>query len=151
MRHFFPGALDFVTGESQPLPTMDFRSALQDEFQRRRRQNPRYSLRAFAHALGTHHRTLSQILRGRRRLTMRTIRRMGSRLLPPSQVAEACIAENCSAILCLVRQHRFRPDARWIAVMAGIPLNSVSIALHRLLHEGRLSMRSTASWVPGRP
>jgi hypothetical protein len=56
---------------------MDMRSLLQLEFDRRRTKNPRYSLRAFAYELGTHHSALSQMLRAHRRLTARTIRRFG--------------------------------------------------------------------------
>jgi plasmid maintenance system antidote protein VapI len=59
---------------------MDMRSILQLEFNRRRARNPRYSLRAFANALGTHHSTLSQMMQARRRLTTRTIRRFGHKL-----------------------------------------------------------------------
>jgi transcriptional regulator with XRE-family HTH domain len=129
---------------------MNLRSTLAAEFARRRRLNPRYSLRAFALALGTHHSTVSRILQGRRRLTERAIRQFAGPLgLTPKQLADVCLAENCSAIIRLVRQPRFRPDARWIAVMAGIPLDGVSIAIHRLLAERRLAMRSPTRWTAG--
>jgi transcriptional regulator with XRE-family HTH domain len=127
---------------------MDLRATLTAEFARRRRLNPRFSLRAFARALGTHHRTLSQILEGRRRLTTRAIRRLGAGLrLGPEQVAEACLTEQCAAVLRFVGRPGFRPDARWIAVMTGIPLDAVSVALHRLLHDRRLEMRSATHWI----
>ena len=48
---------------------MSFTVYLQDELARRRGRNRRYSIRAFAQALGTDHSSLSQILRGKRRLT----------------------------------------------------------------------------------
>ncbi|MFN8572092.1 MAG: DUF4423 domain-containing protein [Gemmatimonadaceae bacterium] len=66
------------------MPTSDpssgiqsFRQFLQGELARRCAENPRYSLRAFAQRVGVDHSTLSQILRGKRRLTARTIERIG--------------------------------------------------------------------------
>src|SRR5262249_5964356 len=67
-------------------------SFLQRELNRRRARNPRYSLRAFANALGTHHSTLSQMMQARRRLTTRTIRRFGQRLgLSAPEIRDACV------------------------------------------------------------
>lgn len=43
-----------------------FRARLRQEFESRRRKNPRYSLRALAMFLNTDHSTLAQILRGAR-------------------------------------------------------------------------------------
>ena len=57
-----------------------FRRLLQEELARRCTRNPKYSLRAFARDLDTDHSTLSQLLRGRRNLTERTIRGFGGRL-----------------------------------------------------------------------
>ncbi|NOT08574.1 MAG: TIGR02147 family protein [Gemmatimonadales bacterium] len=64
--------------ERSTLPS--FRRLLQVELGRRCARNPRYSLRAFANFLGVDHATLSQLLRGKRRLTDRTIRKLGVRL-----------------------------------------------------------------------
>jgi transcriptional regulator with XRE-family HTH domain len=131
---------------------MDLRSVLANELVRRRQLNHRYSLRAYARALGTHHSTLSRILDGRRRLTMRTIHRLAGRLsLSPAQRAEACITENAATILRLVGQPRFRPNVRWVAVTAGIPIDQVNIALHRLLSERRLVMASPGHWIARSP
>lgn len=57
-----------------------FRQLLQTELARRCSGNSQYSLRAFARDLDTDHSTLSQLLRGRRRLTERTVRKFGERL-----------------------------------------------------------------------
>jgi transcriptional regulator with XRE-family HTH domain len=54
-----------------------YRQLLQEELAKRCTGNSQYSLRAFARDLDTDHSTLSQILRGRRRLTERTIRKFG--------------------------------------------------------------------------
>ena len=58
----------------------DFRELLQREFQRRLDANPRYSLRAFARALGVYHATLSSLLSGQRPISAKTIRQIGSSL-----------------------------------------------------------------------
>jgi hypothetical protein len=62
---------------------VNLRALLTDEYAIRRGRNPRYSLRAFARSLRTHHTTLSQVLSGRRRLTARAIRRLGAALHLP--------------------------------------------------------------------
>jgi transcriptional regulator with XRE-family HTH domain len=131
---------------------MDLPAMLGTELARRRARNPRYSLRAFARALGTHHSTLSQILHRRRRLTARAIEQLGARLgLSTSEIREARREENCTTVLSLTSDPRFRADSRWIAMMAGIPLDDVNVALHWLLHSRRLVMRSRTTWAPGAP
>ena len=128
---------------------MDLSALLGDELRRRRQRNPRYSLRAFARTLGTHHSTLSRIMERRRRLTPRAIRALGARLgLTPAQIDDACVRENAGRILHLVADRRFRADTRWLAVMAGLPIDDVNRALHLLLYERRLTMRSTRTWTP---
>jgi transcriptional regulator with XRE-family HTH domain len=130
---------------------MDLRAALDTELKIRRTRNPRYSLRAFSRSLGVNHGTLSQILRSERRLTTRSILEIGARLgLSESQLRDACLASNCDAIANLVSDPRFRADARWIAMMTGIPLDEVSVALHWLLHTRRLVMVDRHTWKPER-
>ena len=122
---------------------------LKTEFVQRRGRNPHYSLRAFARDLGTDHSSLSQILRSRRRLSPQTIRRFGGRLrLPPQVITEACVQQNAQAILLLVRAPLFRTHSRWIATRTGIPLDAVNTALHWLLSDGKLRMKSANSWTP---
>lgn len=65
---------------SQAATPVSFRHFLQAELARRCAENPRYSLRAFAQRLGVDHSTLSQILRGKRRITPRSIERIGKSL-----------------------------------------------------------------------
>ena len=57
-----------------------FREFLQRKLAQSCANNPQYSLRAFAKSLGTDHSTLSQILRGKRRLTAETIRALARQL-----------------------------------------------------------------------
>lgn len=126
---------------------MEIREILAAELERRRQRNSRYSLRAFARSIGFHHSTLSRILR-RRRVTARMADALGRRLgLARRDVAEACAHENGRRILDLVGHPDFRPQSRWLAVMAGIPLDDVNLVLQRLLQSGRLAMVNRVTWT----
>ena len=151
-----------------------FRRVLQEELALRCARNPRYSLRAFARYLDLDHSTLSQLLRGRRRFTARTIERMGKRLslapemitqfvelerTPPepwtsrelrqlSRDAAASLAEwHHHAILELTRLTSFKPDVRWISRVLDVPVDDVNVAITRLARLGLLDMRSPTMWV----
>jgi transcriptional regulator with XRE-family HTH domain len=98
------------------IPRVTFRAVLQSELDRRRAANARYSLRAFARCLAVDHSTLSQILRGKRRVTARNVRALGRKLrLTAPAIDEHCAAEHESAILAAVRRPGFRADSRWLA------------------------------------
>jgi hypothetical protein len=125
-----------------------FRGLLQAEFDRRRSANRRYSLRAFARSLAVDHSALSQILRGKRRITARSVRELGSKLaLDAPAVAEHCAAENEAAILDAIGRSNFRADSRWLSTMSGVPLDQVNVTLQRLLRKGLLSMQSRQRWI----
>jgi uncharacterized protein (TIGR02147 family) len=64
---------------SQSTPA-DFRLFLQEEFLRRCRKNPRYSIRSYALALQTDFSTLAKMLKASRPIGPQTIRRMSARL-----------------------------------------------------------------------
>lgn len=126
---------------------VSFRALLQDEFDRRQARNSRYSLRAFARALGLDHSSLSQILRGLRRLTPRVIRRLGARLqVPPLDVDLHCADENERALAAALTHSAFRADSRWIAQLLGISIDDVNIALQRLVRTGAVVMGGQ-QWV----
>jgi transcriptional regulator with XRE-family HTH domain len=77
-----------VLTDPTPAPRR-FRQFLQEELASRCVRNPRYSLRAFARYLRLDHSTLSQLLRGRRRFTARTVERIGTRLsLAPAVITQ---------------------------------------------------------------
>jgi hypothetical protein len=57
-----------------------FRTVLHAERERRQAVHARYSLRSFARVRAVDHSTLSQILRGKRRLSARKVRVLGRRL-----------------------------------------------------------------------
>ena len=152
-----------------------FREFLQRQLAQRCAENPQYSLRAFAKSLRTDHSTLSQILRGKRRLTTETIRALASEVgLADNEVAAFVAYENRVgggdgwerhvrqlheeameiisqwqhfAILELIRLESFRPDCRWIARVLDITVDDVNRAVTRLLHLGLLQMVDTKTWI----
>jgi transcriptional regulator with XRE-family HTH domain len=129
------------------MRAVTFRAVLQAEFERRQSANPRYSLRSFARDLSLDHSTLSQILRGLRRLTGRTVRALGRRLrLSAADVAELCALENESAVLSVLDRRNFQADSRWVASMIGIPLDEVNVTLQRLLRKRIVAMTARARW-----
>lgn len=104
-------------------------------------------MRAFARALGVAHSTLSRFFAGRRRLTVRAIRRIGERL--SIDVEAHCSAENDRALLALLGHPAFRPSSRWFATMLGIPIDDVNRSLQRLIRERRLVLASRDQWQEG--
>ena len=152
-----------------------FREFLQRHLAQRCADNPQYSLRAFARSLRTDHSTLSQILRGKRRLTTETIRALAKEFGLTENDAEAFVAyeqrvggddgwerhvrqlqEEATeiiaqwhhfAILELTRLECFRPDCRWIARVLDITVDDVNMALTRLLHLGLLRMVGPETWL----
>ena len=130
------------------MPTVTFCTVLRTEFERRRSANPRYSLRSFARDLSIDHSTLSQILRGRRRLTVRSVRALGRRLrLAAPAIAELCALENESAVLSALDRPNFQADSRWVASMVGIPLDEVNVTLQRLLRKRIVTVTTRARWA----
>ena len=151
-----------------------FRLRLQSELAERCASNPQYSLRSFALHLGVDHSTLSQLLRGKRKLTEAAIQKLGSALkLGPDEVrsylahhrrwpgADPNVLEATRltrdaaemiadwyhyAILELTRLESFRADSSWVARVLGISTDEVNIALVRLCHLGLLSMEGER-WV----
>jgi plasmid maintenance system antidote protein VapI len=123
------------------------REVVATEFARRRQQNPRYSLRGFARALGVHHATLSRLLGRDQPIQERTIRAVGLRLgLTSAQLAAMVSREDAAAVVSGISHHAFRPDSRWLAIVAGISVDRVNIAIEALLRGGRLRMASATRW-----
>lgn len=156
-------------------PEPDFRTFLREELARRCRDNPQYSLRAFAGKLGLDHSSLSQILRGKRTLTEANIRRLASALELPASECERFLALHaaCSggdlasqefrrlradvvqavsdwhhyAILELLHLPSFQADSRWIARVLDIEVDEVNAALARLTRLRLLQMGEAGRWV----
>jgi transcriptional regulator with XRE-family HTH domain len=125
---------------------MRFQAILQAVLVQRRSINQRYSLRSLARALRTDHATLSQLMRGERRITSRTIRTLGPRLgLSMQQIEECRALEHEAAIVAALADPRFRTDSRWLAVTLNIPLDEINMALQRLLYK-RILLMSGRTW-----
>ncbi len=154
---------------------MPFRERLREEFESRRKYNPRYSIRALALFLDTDHSTLAQILRGIRRVPASHIRRWAKKLeISPEEAAAYIAAEHVAdprtaqrqhqlrhwtaeamaltsepahwEILRLCRTPQFRTDCRWIARRIGTSVDEVNLALSRLLRLGLLQVDSAGDW-----
>ena len=146
-----------VTRPERHARVDDFRTFLGARLRAARKRNPRFSLRAFARRLGVDHSTLSQILRGKRRLTSAQAALMAKRLglaadaiqevhAGPRHRARAerhapgsalsfnaetfallSVWHHC-AILELTRVDGFTTDSRWIASRLGLTVAEVNVA-----------------------
>jgi hypothetical protein len=159
--------------ESEPTAANSFRLLLEAELERRCARNGSYSLRTFAKYLGVDHSTLSQWLRGKRRLTPRSIERLGRKLGLTREAINVYVARerhhgaagirtrvshasnrigpalswhDC-ALLELTRLRAFRPNSVWISSMLDISVDEVNIALARLARLGLLEMTEHDRWV----
>ena len=127
---------------------MDLRTRLAAEFRMRLERNPRYSMRAFARSLALHHTTLARLFKGTRRASRSLVNRIGRRLrLSRDEVRILHQREIAVRVLGAAQAPGFRPDSRWIAMKTGVELDDVNRALHLLIHERRLVMRSATSWM----
>jgi transcriptional regulator with XRE-family HTH domain len=121
---------------------MSFTVYLQDELARRRGRNRRYSIRAFAQALGTDHSSLSQVLRGRRRLTDaaagRYARALGLDDGQASLLIELSAFDRC--LLAAIRQTGATSTPA-LARAVSATVDEVNVSLQRLLRLSMLDMR----------
>ena len=166
---------NITAAAEQMSRTQSFRLFLQQELAHRCSRNPQYSLRSFALQLDKDHSTLSQLLRGKRPMTEKTIEQIGSKLGLERDLIDSFIAREKLAgphdaplgeiqqltqdtaelvsnvyhytILELVRLAEFKPDSRWIARVLGMSIDEVNIALNRLIRLGLLEMEARDRWV----
>ncbi|MFK8137740.1 MAG: TIGR02147 family protein [Bdellovibrionales bacterium] len=143
----------------------DFRLYLQEELVRRIKKNQRYSLRAFAELLETHSGSLSQVLAGKRKLSVKKIEDWSYKLGLDPQTAESFKKESLRreipgvdtvdleieefyliqdwyhfAILELVNTQGFSAKPAWIAKRLGIKVVEAKIAIERLMRLNFLSL-----------
>lgn len=147
---------------------------LQDELTRRCRKNGGYSLRSFARSLQMNPSTLSQILRGKRKLTMKTALEICERLNMPfsgfqtsegrSSVARKHLkqlAEDAFNIIsdwyhhALLELPRIKKnekiDPQWAAKTLGISVGEVHAAVERLQRVGLLKIEEEGQWIVSSP
>jgi len=112
----------------RPSAAERLRTILANEFLRRRCANPRYSLRAFARSVGVEHSTLSQLLRGKRAMTWKSIGHIAGRIRWTGANA-----------LQTYRKHGAW-DSRHIAGELGLSIDEVNVALSDLCLLGLIKM-----------
>jgi len=97
---------------------MRLRSVLQAEFSRRKQLNQRYSLRAFARSVGLNHSTVSQLMRGKRPITRKSVHSIAGSL-----------RWSGASVLKVSGPAAVRFDSRVIAQNLGLSVDEVNIAL----------------------
>ena len=138
--------LDDARLEFHDVP-MDLRVELRSELMRRKRVNPRYSIRGMALSFRMSHTVLSRMISSRGRLSLRTIHKIGRGLkLTSQQVQRALQYEREAVVLTCVSDPRFRADCRWIASQSGLSVDDVNRTLFSLLSSGRVSFRTLTHW-----
>lgn len=122
---------------------MSFAVYLQDEFDRRRARNRRYSIRAFAQALGTDHSSLSQILHGKRRLSDAAAGRYARTLGLDDGRARLLLELSAFDRRLLDAIHQTRAtNTPALAGALSARIDEVNISLQRLLRLSLLDMRA---------
>ncbi len=149
----------------------DFRLYLQDEFLRRLKTNPQYSLRAYAQFFDMNSGSLSQILKGQRKLGVKSFAKMTQKLnLSPEMVegfknadsqstkktspAEQLTMDNFNiisdwyhfAMLELSKTQGFKADTQWISSKLGVNVNEVIAAIERLQRVEMLNINENNEW-----
>jgi hypothetical protein len=123
------------------------RDVMAAELERRRRGNPRYSLRRFARFVGLHHATVLRVLGGRL-ATERTVRAVARRIgIDAADVARILASEDATAIVLAIGRPDFRPDSRWLATRTGLSIDRVNVVLQDLLRTGGLRMVAAGTWL----
>jgi predicted enzyme related to lactoylglutathione lyase/transcriptional regulator with XRE-family HTH domain len=152
-----------------PLPS-SFRALLRVELARRCARNPRYSLRAFARSLRIDHATLSQLLRGRRKVTRAVILRLGRKLGLEKDALAALASADAPAkpagaqagigaiaarvaedpthhlLLALVAGGAVPPDTRRVARALDISADEANVVIQRLTALGLLALEGPGKW-----
>lgn len=149
-----------------------FRNALNDEFLRRTKKNPRFSIRAFSQQLEIEPSSLAQILGGKRKLTQKMCNRLGTKLgfgplkmrtlmknakrLDKSFTAFNKLEEDAFkviaewyyyAILELTYCDEFQGKPLWISRVLGISLAEAIDAIERLKRLNYLEISPEGKWI----
>ncbi len=145
-----------------------FTTLLQNELVKRCRENPQYSLRAFARQLSIDPSNLSKILKGTKEIGRKSQIRILLELgISPDSVKKYCSSNGSlednyrdfpverfqlisewyhDAILELTYLPTFKGDHQWIANTLGIKKLQVDIAVKRLLEMGLLTIDKNNIW-----
>ncbi len=146
------------------LQHLTFKSYLEAELVRRCERNPHYSLRAFANFLDIDHSTLSQLIRGKRKITSAMQERLGQKLgLGPKELKNFDPTLNYSevtldlfevtsewfyfAIMELMLIKDFKPEPEWISERLGLDIEETKLAILRLVKVGFIEIDESGRWI----
>lgn len=145
---------------------------LQNIYLKKVKENPSFSLRAFARFLQIDHSNLSKILKGQKPLSKKFSLKIMQKLeWTPLEINQFFESKQNSqkeektfsnlsletflsisdwyhdAILELIKTKDFKPDPRWIAHQLGITVGEVHIAIERLQKLSLLEITSEGKWI----
>ncbi|MES2801826.1 MAG: TIGR02147 family protein [Bdellovibrionota bacterium] len=149
----------------------EFAILMKAEFSERQKKNPKFSLRAYSRWLGLSPAQVSQIMSGKRSLTVKSLNKISDKLgLSPyeqkkylfalssdknsvtTKVQQKTLAEDQFhlitdwyhlAILSLTRVKDAKSDPRWISQQLGISVQQANEAISRLIRVGCLQIKPT--------
>lgn len=153
------------------ITSENFREFLNHELERRKNVNHRFSLRAFSNLLEIPSGTLSQMLNGKRKLTGKSIERIGTKLkLSPLEIRKFQKIETLNkdslisftqieqdnfslvsewyfgVILQFPKLQNFSPSPLWISKKLGLPLSKVKDALKLLDRLNLIELDENFNW-----
>lgn len=145
---------------------------LQSSFAEAQVRNPSYTMRSYARRLGVSHGALSEILRGKRKISKKMAERLLTKLNIPPWEKDQILAQHTSttkrvpytvldmnqyelisnwyhfAILSLAETKSFQSNTNWIAKRLGITPSTAKQTVNRLLQLKLLSEDKDGSWRP---
>jgi uncharacterized protein (TIGR02147 family) len=149
----------------------NFRNILNQEFLKRTKKNPLFSIRAFAGQLEVEPSSLAQMLSGKRKITDKMCDRLGVKLgFSPAKLRNAKRASTANknfekfnhleedafkviadwhyyAILELIATDDFRPSPLWISRRLGLSFAVTIDAIERLKRLNYLEITSDGKWI----
>jgi uncharacterized protein (TIGR02147 family) len=157
------------------IQSQTFRHLLQEILIKRCRNNKSYSLRAFSRSLGVSPSALTEMLSGKRKITKKSIEKLGLNLGLSMEEINSHVEESLKtseesigkasyrqitidqyslisdwyhyAIIELIKVKNFEPESSWIAQALNITVSEANIAIERLLRLGLLEMNESGFLV----
>lgn len=148
-----------------------FRLTIKNEFLKRKKKNPNYSIRSFAKFLNVEHSSLTQIISGKRPLSDKMCQRIGHALGYSSIKMRTLKKTDLNsksfdrykkleddtfkviadwyyyAILELTYCETFKPSVRWISRVLGVPYTQAAEAVERLKRLNYLEVTPDGRWI----
>ncbi len=150
------------------IQSKKFKDFLQEQYLQRLNRNSAYSIRAFAKNLQISDSALSQMIRGKPKITNRTIEKLGLTLgLELNQIKQFCENENQSFSFSPLKQDQFEGCTTWMydAILEMTRLNDIELTpkkvaelldiniyeakamIELLMRTGQLSIDDDGKWV----